>query len=92
MSLVGWAGKGSMDLEQETESSPQDRLPAGAMGTSVMFQLSLPATVTLEATYRVGSIIKTIELSLSLTNLAQNLLLQATAQHGLTTEVRKKTR
>ena len=32
-------------------------------------QLSLPATVTLEATYRVGSIIKTVELSLSLINL-----------------------
>lgn len=70
MSLVGWAGKGSMDLEQKTEASPQDRLPAGTMGTSVMFQLSLPATVTLEATYRVGSIIKTVELSLSLINLA----------------------
>lgn len=59
-----------MDLELQTEASPQDHLPAEAVGTSVTLQLSLPATVTLEATYRVGSIIKMVELSLSLINLA----------------------
>ena len=40
-----------MDLEEQPGASPQDHFPAGAVGTSVILQLSLPATVTLEATY-----------------------------------------
>lgn len=43
-----------MDLEEQTEASPQDRHPAEA-GTPVTLQLSLPATVTLEAAYQVGA-------------------------------------
>lgn len=59
-----------MDLEEQTEASPQDRRPAEAVGTPVTLQLSPPATVTLEAAYQVGGIIKMVELSLSLINLA----------------------
>lgn len=41
-----------MDLEGQTEASPEDHLPAGAMGTSVTLQLSLPTTVTLKVMLR----------------------------------------
>ena len=59
-----------MDLEEQTEASPQDHHPAEAVGTSVTLQLSHPATVTPEAACQVGGIIKMVELSLSLINLA----------------------
>ena len=58
-------GSGGANRSKPTRSPPTE-----AVGTPVTLQLSLPATVTLEAAYQVGGIIKMVELSLSLINLA----------------------
>ena len=41
---------GGAEQEKQTEANLEDHLPAGAVGSYVTLQLSLPTTVTLEPT------------------------------------------